>query len=432
MKIRRGKYKGWNVLTLLNKWIKIHVTPSLGGRIIQYNMNGYEYLFNNPHLTGLEPDHTRLGEDGKWLNYGGEKIWPAPQGWDSSEQWPGPPDPILDSGVYTIIANDNPSELKKFTLVSPVDHRTGLQVLKEIYLEKNGSVAIVNASFMNRDNIPRRWSIWPVIQMAIQSDCVDNRYRIICPVNPKSMFKDGFKVMHGLVNNPQLGIDKYGNLIVNYQYLTSKIGLDSSAGWIAFLDTETDKIFILLYEHENDKLYPENTDAQIWTQGRGIIYSRNKITEFLNDRFLNPPYMEMEILSPIWEIKPGESKQFEYKMCSTTILSGYDTILKVNEYGVIIFPAILDIMEESICIEAGYGVFHEGKLKMLYETPELISKTETIIYEQEVSPLEGISIKINIRNKWTFDKDACISVRIYTHNNDLLGEIDNINLNSEK
>ena len=38
-----------------------------------------------------------------WKNYGGAKTWPAPQGWDGAGQWPGPPDPVLDSGRYDFI-----------------------------------------------------------------------------------------------------------------------------------------------------------------------------------------------------------------------------------------------------------------------------------------------------------------------------------------
>jgi hypothetical protein len=33
------------------------------------------------------------------------KMWPAPQGWDNQQQWPGPPDPVLDGGPYTAEIN---------------------------------------------------------------------------------------------------------------------------------------------------------------------------------------------------------------------------------------------------------------------------------------------------------------------------------------
>src|SRR5207249_175121 len=90
------KYNGWDVRTLQNKWVKLYIARQFGGRILQIEMDGYEFFFVNPKLKGVVPDKTRLGKNGEWLNYGGEKIWPAPQGWSDQRQWPGPPDAILD------------------------------------------------------------------------------------------------------------------------------------------------------------------------------------------------------------------------------------------------------------------------------------------------------------------------------------------------
>ena len=117
-------YNGWNVSLLKNQWLKLSIAPQLGGRIIQLEMNGYEFFFVNRQLAGKEPDSTRLGPNGTWPNFGGEKIWPAPQGWDSPNQWPGPPDPVLDSGVYEVDKDD--SENKVLTLLSPFDSYTCL------------------------------------------------------------------------------------------------------------------------------------------------------------------------------------------------------------------------------------------------------------------------------------------------------------------
>ena len=69
-----GKYKGWNVCSLENPLIKLHIAPNLGGRIIQLNMNDSEFFFVNSLLEGKEPDSTRLDENGTWLNFGGEKY----------------------------------------------------------------------------------------------------------------------------------------------------------------------------------------------------------------------------------------------------------------------------------------------------------------------------------------------------------------------
>ena len=245
-------YKGWKSYLIKNNWLSIYITPELGGRIIQIDFGGYEFLYVNPSLIGKNPDSSRLGENGTWLNYGGEKIWPAPQGWNSPEQWPGPPDPVLDGGIYTVneLTEKNDNEV---VLIRSVDHHTGLQIEKKVLLSERTSEVIVHATFCNKINIPRKWSIWPVLQMNISTKSIENRYRIVCPVNPKSKFGNGYLIMHGLVNNPQYEIDVYGNMVVNYQYLVGKVGLDTDSNWVAFSDRKFGKVLVLMFQYQKDK-----------------------------------------------------------------------------------------------------------------------------------------------------------------------------------
>jgi hypothetical protein len=426
----KKKYKGWNVRILSNNWIKLFIVPQLGGRIIQIDMKGYEFLFNNPLLLGMEPDETRLGKNGTWLNFGGEKIWPAPQGWDSSQKWPGPPDPILDSGIYSadnIFTSENG---KRLTVSSPFDKRTGLQITKEVFMPNNRSVVKVIAAFLNRNSEIKKWSVWPVLQMNTQGDDIYERYRIICPINSASKFEKGFKVMHGLVNNPQNSIDIYGNLIVNYKYLVGKVGLDTKSGWMAFLDLQSGKIFILSFDYQENEFYPENTSAQIWTQGRGIIYSRNRVLEFKNDKRLNPPYIEMEILSPLQEIKPAESIHFKYRMFCSTIPPDTETVKDISELGIIAQPLSMKTKGDNIFIEAKYGVFNEGTIKIMARHVSQAENGE-ILFEKKVSPLLGINVKLNYKNKLVFNNKYCLSTVIFDESGYYLGELELMKLHDK-
>lgn len=408
--------------------IKLHVSGELGGRIIQLEMDDYEYFFNNPLLTGKNPDETRLGENGSWLNFGGEKIWPAPQGWDSPEQWSGPPDPVLDSGIYTVSRVYTSEKGNSLTVTSPADPRTGLQITKEVFLEKKRSVTVVNATFSNKTKLPVRWSVWPVLQMNTHGS-EDERYRVICPVNPESKFETGFKVMHGLANNPQYKQDTFGNLVINYRYLAGKVGLDSSAGWMAFLDSKTGKVLALAFDYEKNGHYPENTSIQIWTQGRGTIFSRNKIVEYQNNRKLNPPYMEMELLSPLKKINPEESIHFKYKMLCSTITPFHDSIYSVNEMGIIASPLTLKSKEDSTIINAKYGVFNEGKIKIfLSRVSRDKDEKANVLYEKKVSPYEGTDINISVKSEVLFNKKTSLAIAVYDLDDRFLGEIEQIKL----
>jgi hypothetical protein len=67
---------------------------------------------------------------GEWLNYGGDKLWPAPQGWDGEDQWPGPPDPVLDGGPYELAVIEARGSQVAVRLTSREDPRSGIQSLR--------------------------------------------------------------------------------------------------------------------------------------------------------------------------------------------------------------------------------------------------------------------------------------------------------------
>jgi hypothetical protein len=91
---------GWKGYLLENDVARLHVAPDIGGRVIQYALGEKEFFWVNPTLAGKKPPQTGLDPNGGWLNYGGDKLWPAPQGWDNDAQWAGPPDAVLDGQPY--------------------------------------------------------------------------------------------------------------------------------------------------------------------------------------------------------------------------------------------------------------------------------------------------------------------------------------------
>ena len=421
-------YKGWNVSLISNKWLRLFVAPRLGGRIIQFQMAGHDYFFVNPALAGTEPDDTRLGANGTWLNYGGEKIWPAPQGWESPNQWPGPPDPVLDGGEYSI-ARDLSSE-NTFTLKSPYDPYTGLQIERDITISENSSEVTILARFYNHCNSVKQWSLWPVCQMNTPEVTKGRKYQIICQVNPKSKFENGYKVMHGLVNSPQFNVNENGDLVVDYQYLVGKVGLDTNSNWLAYLDKSTGKVFVMKFNFEKDKVYPDDTSVQIWSQGRGLIHSRNKITEFGTNESVNPPYMEMELLSPLHSIQPGEKAEFEYRMLSTTIPldSGITTIIN----GVVVASHLSISYEDGCIILTGqYGVFHAGTVRLSFKDSAGTNLNElNQLYQQSVSPLEGVSVRMKL-NADQIKKISSISLCLFGKNEKFIEEIDTLKIQTK-
>lgn len=380
--MKKEIYKGWEIYSLQNEWMKLLIAPQLGGRIMQFDFKGYEFFFVNPMLEGKT--NNDCGCRKEWMNFGGEKIWPAPQGWESPEYWPGPPDPVLDGGNYiaSVLADS------AISLTSPTDDFTGLQIQRDIFIDPFEPQVSINVRFENKSDVPHRWAVWPVVQMKAEEDAC----HVIVPLNPDSSFQEGYKVMHGLVNNPQNRVE--GNrLVVSYQYVIGKVGADAKDGWVAFCDKTSGKVFVMSFDFEEGQRYPDDTSVQVWTQGRGTIYSRNVIKEALNDKVLNPPYLEIELLSSLKDIAPLSSARFTYHMRACTIPAG-ETVVKILGTAVIACPLKATIKGGRLMISGKYGFFCSGTVIVRYEYYNIPEDKNSVCKEVwPVSPMQGIEIE---------------------------------------
>lgn len=374
-------FNGWQSYSLQKNDLQVCITPQLGGRIMKLSFDGYNYLFVNPNLIGKDNIQPTQGWDKTWQNFGGEKVWPAPQGWSGKQEWPGPPDPILDGGFYKADIVDENS----IRLTSPADKFTSLQIERLIQIDSQG--VNIKASFRNIGRRKIAWSIWPVIQLNTPDD-QDDIYRITIPVNSNSIYGRGYKVMHGLVNNPQYKVEG-DNVVVDCKYLIGKIGLDSDAGWVAFCDRSCGKVLIAEYTYYPGAEYPQDTSVQIWNQGRGMFYSRNTIRILEDNRNTNPSYSEVELLSPIQQIEPGNTIDFDYRLKVCTIPSRR-TVTCVNKYAVIADRLSIDIKSGTVLISGSYGFFENGYIQLKIEYD---NRVEVITDKWSVSPLRGLMLE---------------------------------------
>ena len=67
---------GWKAVVMENGLITLVAVPGIGARIMQYDLGEHGSIFINEDELGklYEPR-----EDSLWHNYGGYKVWPAPQ-----------------------------------------------------------------------------------------------------------------------------------------------------------------------------------------------------------------------------------------------------------------------------------------------------------------------------------------------------------------
>jgi hypothetical protein len=311
---RQADFHGWRACYLENRFIRLVAVPDIGGRVMAYDLGPYAFLYVDPRLVGklfTAEENQGDGSLAAWKNYGGDKTWPAPQGWDRPDQWHGPPDPVLDTGRYTLneLGSDNGSATVRMT--SPPDPRTGLQIVRQFTIERDSSRVRVQLTFTNISDRPVRWSIWDVVQLRAERIEADGRlsYEPSCvvttPVNPASRFPRKFHVMFGAEDNPQWQVDAQHQLFsAPYQWQIGKVGLDSTAGWIAFSNPAAGYAFCERFTYEPGAEYPDaGSTVEIWTVGAGEVGN-------LNFAGSDIYHVETEILSPLRTLMPGEKTSF--------------------------------------------------------------------------------------------------------------------------
>jgi hypothetical protein len=143
--------KKWKSIDLKNELIEVQAVPEIGGRIIQYKLGDYGFFWVNEAIAGTEPPPSCLGPNGEWLNYGGDKLWPAPQGWGSDQEWFGPPDPVLDGGSYTAELTKKNGRAVAIRLTSQKDKRSGIQFSRVFKIFDDTTRVSIESTMKNID-----------------------------------------------------------------------------------------------------------------------------------------------------------------------------------------------------------------------------------------------------------------------------------------
>lgn len=277
------------VTWLDNGVVRLGFVPALGGRLLSFRYRGAELLWRNRLMVDddLAPvaGHVFMPNDGRmgdWVNYGGDKTWSAPQGWDGPDQWAGPPDPVLDSGPYTVsLAAD------AVTMTSADDPRTGLRLTRRFSLASHGYTLDLTAS--NVSDRPVRWGLWNVTQFPGGGDVVVALRDHPAPV---------VNLVAGTGNPHWSSVD--GSVLVPAQDVVGKLGFPGAAGTLTYTRAGLRTRFTFTVDPA--ATYPdENSPVEVWLE-----HPLPQPIAALGD--LDPPahIVECEVLGPLAELAPGD------------------------------------------------------------------------------------------------------------------------------
>ncbi|MGA9071350.1 MAG: hypothetical protein WB424_13890 [Terracidiphilus sp.] len=267
--IKRIAYQGWPECFLLsNGLVEAVVVPAIG-RVMRFGLIGEpeSAFWQNRELDGQLP----AAEDSQWMNFGGDKSWPAPQSeWQQRTGRDWPPPRSFDAGPAQAAAV--PLGVK---LTSPIDSAYGIQILRTVTLDPTLPVMRIATEFRKLQGPPVTVAIWTITQLRdpeailmLASDGFPHGYLPLLEAEPTALQRRG--CLLSFKRNPSV---------------FTKIGSQAaSMAWIG-------KSSVL------------RIDAEI---GPGVYPDGGCVTQVYTNP--NPQkYVELETLGPLQNIRPGDT-----------------------------------------------------------------------------------------------------------------------------
>lgn len=235
-------YRGRPGVVLEAPGVRMVVLPELAARIVHYGRGGENILWERPDRPG----------GGYLLDLGPENI---------------PRHPLLAEGPYVWETRGN-----AVVLTSPNDPVTGMRLQKEITLDPDGSLLVLQR-MKNVSELPKSYFIWD------RTLCKGGGYALV-PLNPKSRFPARWALGKRLSpkeweyngKDPSLPAVKVLDNILVAQCggPEQKLGADADAGWIAYAWGRL--LFV--------KYFPTFPDGRYSDAGLSVeLYFRDEFTE---------------------------------------------------------------------------------------------------------------------------------------------------------
>ncbi len=348
-------YLGWKAEELANSWVKLEIVPELGGRLMQVTFGGHDYLFVNQKLKGQVIPPATAGHH--WNNYGGDKIWPMPEGNQDEQHWAGAGGEPLDNAPFSLEVLSR-GEQCAVRLTGPVDAQIGQQYIRDISITADSPVISFHAVMKNVSGYPQSWSEQSVSQYNAASPTDATQFNPdfwgMVAANPASSYPGGYYVRDGEADNPGYSVHD-GLFRLHWDNIRGEVWTDTQAGWAAVVDGATGYTMIERIRHDPTANYPDKTTILFYTTGRT---GATPVTTPVPD---SPPiyYMEAEINSPVIDLYPGESYAMDTEWYPTRMGSDFKA---TTWSGVVGQPLAAAGTANGLTLSGEFGVFYPGKL----------------------------------------------------------------------
>lgn len=269
MHIKQLKHAGWeHNLQIANDKVELIISLDVGPRILSYKTPGAENVLKN------YPEQMGKSGETKWMIRGGHRFWIAPEDEILSyvpDNLPVNYEFLGQSGVRLTNSGVDPWQIKKEMTVSLAENSSEVTIVHRAINEGKEPVEI--ASWGLSVMVPGGLEIIPLPPLGVHPrDLLPNRLMIIWPytdfTDPRFRFGEQFITLRQTEDSGP-----------------TKLGLAHKQKWIGYLTR--DALFIKTIEYIEDEKYPD----------LGCNF----------ETFTNLEMLEIESLSPLKKLAPGES-----------------------------------------------------------------------------------------------------------------------------
>jgi hypothetical protein len=381
--IGNKNYYGWKAVSVSNPWITLMIVPQLGGRLMQVTFGGHDYLWVNDQLKGqyFSPDISAARK--RWFNYGGDKIWPMPEGSSDEQHWPGAVGSRLDAGTYAaeILSRDATCAVR---LVGPPDPFTGQQYVRDISIGADSPVISFRAVMKNVSGYPQTWSEQSVSQYTTEDPQnpghANSDFWGLTPANPQSVYQNSYHVRTASASSAGYTV-RDGLFAVHTIDAAGEVWVDSPGEWLAVIDGATKYTMVERFRYQRSADYPGQATVIFYTTRPP---GAQPTTQPSSPIF----YMEAEINSPMVRLDPGATYAMDTQWFPTRMGSELTT---ATYAGVVGRPLSAVRTSDDLMLTGSFGAFFEGYLEVRFydETGSRVGAKPV----QEVRPTELVALQ---------------------------------------
>jgi hypothetical protein len=268
-----------DTIVLTNGAIELGVSASVG-RIVHVSRAG------GPNLLWVSPLAAANEAQAKdqWVNWGGDKPWPAVQSlWPrfvpSGNQWP--PDRIIDGQAWTILEQGD----RHLVMQSPVNPDLQARVTRRIVLDDEGPGVRIHNSMERVGSSPIPLLIWTVSQVPHPA------YTLLAIAADRPESERDRPVLHfGKAREAQERVELHDNAARFNVTRERSLKVGTFGTWVA--GVWEDVAFAQYAHYDPAGSYPDRSNSQVYCDGN---------------------YVELELLSPQQHLQPGQKLDFEVR-----------------------------------------------------------------------------------------------------------------------